>query len=83
MANTIANQVVSLDWNNATETYVTKPNKIDKAYLTELNTPQFVSHNEDGYNDFDYEGLIYKKLSQEGPSLAVADVNNQIRVNTP
>ncbi|MDT0538313.1 VCBS repeat-containing protein [Croceitalea sp. P059] len=76
LANTIANQVVSLDWNNATETYVTKPNKIDKAYLTELNTPQFVSHNEDGYNDFDYEGLIYKKLSQEGPSLAVADVNN-------
>ncbi|SFR38846.1 Repeat domain-containing protein [Robiginitalea myxolifaciens] len=32
-------------------------------------------HSEDPYNDFDHEGLIYSKLSQEGPALAVADVN--------
>ena len=32
-------------------------------------------HQEDSYNDFDYEGLISHKLSQEGPSLAVADVD--------
>jgi hypothetical protein len=28
---------------------------------------------ENNYIDFDYEGLISKELSQEGPSLAVAD----------
>jgi hypothetical protein len=30
---------------------------------------------ENNYIDFDYEGLISKELSQEGPSLAVADNN--------
>jgi hypothetical protein len=28
---------------------------------------------ENNYIDFDHEGLISKELSQEGPSLAVAD----------
>jgi len=35
----------------------------------------FVAHKENDYIDFDYEGLISKELSQEGPSLAVADIN--------
>jgi hypothetical protein len=30
---------------------------------------------ENNYIDFDHEGLISKELSQEGPSLAVADIN--------
>lgn len=42
--------------------------------LTELNN-SFVAHKENGHNDFDFEGLLYKKLSQEGPALATADVN--------
>ncbi|MDY8134746.1 VCBS repeat-containing protein [Aquimarina sp. 2201CG5-10] len=33
------------------------------------------SHKEDPYVDFNYEGLIYKKQSREGPALAIADVN--------
>ncbi|MFV5697609.1 VCBS repeat-containing protein [Flavobacterium sp. ZT3R17] len=35
----------------------------------------FLAHKENEYIDFDYEGLISKELSQEGPSLAVADIN--------
>ncbi len=34
-----------------------------------------VAHKENNYSDFDYEGLITKMLSQEGPALAVADVD--------
>ena len=44
--------------------------------IKELSNANLLAHTEDNYNDFDYEGLIYKKLSQEGPSLAIADVNN-------
>ncbi|MBZ9778614.1 VCBS repeat-containing protein [Psychroflexus sp. CAK8W] len=36
----------------------------------------FVAHQENTYSDFDFEGLIQKKLSQEGPAIAVGDVNN-------
>ncbi|SHF90540.1 Repeat domain-containing protein [Flavobacterium micromati] len=49
-------------------------NKALKPLFVEKKTP-FVAHKENDYIDFDYEGLISKMLSQEGPSLAVADIN--------
>ncbi|MEJ2114404.1 MAG: VCBS repeat-containing protein, partial [Flavobacteriaceae bacterium] len=33
-------------------------------------------HDEDSYIDFNYEGLIPKMQSREGPALAIGDVNN-------
>lgn len=33
-------------------------------------------HQENSYSDFDHEGLIPKMLSQEGPALAIGDINN-------
>lgn len=45
-----------------------------KPYLSSVQN-QFTTHQENLYNDFDIEGLLYKKLSQEGPALAVGDVN--------
>ena len=42
-------------------------------------TSNFSPHKEDNYVDFDYEGLIIKKLSQEGPAFAVGDINNDGR----
>jgi hypothetical protein len=42
-------------------------------------TATFDSHMENEYVDFDYEGLIPKMLSREGPTFAVADVNNDGR----
>ena len=44
--------------------------------LTEIKKVTTVKHQENNYSDFDYEGLIAKKLSQEGPALAVGDINN-------
>lgn len=45
-----------------------------KSLLSEKKS-QFLAHKENDYIDFDYEGLISKELSQEGPSLAVTDIN--------
>ena len=36
----------------------------------------FTAHKEDNYIDYDYEGLINKMLSREGPAIAVGDINN-------
>ena len=38
-------------------------------------TEVFDFHEENYFNDFDHEGMIASQLSQEGPALAVADVN--------
>lgn len=44
-------------------------------FLSEIGS-SIASHIEDKHIDFDYEGLISKMLSQEGPAVAIADVNN-------
>jgi hypothetical protein len=75
LENVKANQVLNLNHANATETYTIPKKASKKSFLTELENDLLASHQEDNYNDFDYEGLISHKLSQEGPSLAVADVN--------
>ncbi len=36
---------------------------------------EIAAHKEDPYVDFNYEGLIYKMQSREGPALAIGDVN--------
>ncbi|TDE54787.1 VCBS repeat-containing protein [Flavobacterium sp. GT3P67] len=51
------------------------PKKEKSKVLFSENKNQFSAHKENDYIDFDYEGLISKELSQEGPSLAVADIN--------
>ena len=43
--------------------------------MSEIPLKNLQAHEEDNYNDFDHEGLIYSKLSQEGPALATGDVN--------
>lgn len=75
LENVKANQVLTLDHSQATETYKIPKKEVKKSFLSELDTKMMASHKEDGHNDFDYEGLIYQKLSQEGPALAVGDVN--------
>ncbi|MCR9226228.1 MAG: VCBS repeat-containing protein [Flavobacteriaceae bacterium] len=75
LENVQANQVLNLNHANATETYSIPKKETKRSFLTELDNNLMVQHKEDNYNDFDYEGLISHKLSQEGPSLAVADVN--------
>ncbi len=69
------NQTLVLEQSNATEIYKPKPPVKQKQLLTELPNNSFDAHHENSYTDFDYEGMISRKLSQEGPALAVADIN--------
>jgi len=69
------NQTLSFDQDNASEKYVVaKPTKIDKL-LTEIPNDNLQRHIENNYNDFDFEGLISRKISQEGPAMAIGDVD--------
>ncbi|MFV8268646.1 VCBS repeat-containing protein [Flavobacterium sp. GT2N3] len=67
------NNTINLDIANAKNDYVPKNNKQKPLFAEKKN--QFLKHKENDYVDFDYEGLISKMLSQEGPSLSVADIN--------
>ncbi len=70
-----SNQTLQLSHNDATGIYK-YPNQKNKTPLVrELTNKGLTAHVENKYSDFDYEGLIYKKLSQEGPSLAVGDID--------
>ncbi len=71
-----ANQVLKVQQTDAKDIYVPKSRQAKKTLWKELDNSNWIAHTENNYNDFDYEGLIYKKLSQEGPAIAVADVNN-------
>jgi len=71
-----ANQTLTVDYSRDYPNYNPEGAQLLPALLTELNPSNLPRHQENDYNDFDYEGLIYKKLSQEGPALAVGDINN-------
>lgn len=75
LTNVKANQRLKLQQNSATETYLAPNVKPKGQWIKELDNNEWISHRENSYNDFDFEGLIYSKLSQEGPSLAIGDVN--------
>ena len=51
------------------------PESQSEQYFKEI-VSNFKPHQEDNYVDYDYEGLINKMLSREGPAIAVADINN-------
>lgn len=74
LKNISANQTLLLDNNIASEFYNFKNPIAPKTLLTEVKN-NLPPHLENNYNDFDFEGLIYKKNSQEGPTMAVGDVD--------
>jgi hypothetical protein len=67
------NSTINLKIGDATEKYIAKNKKIKPLFVEK--TSEFLGHKENDYIDFDYEGLISKELSQEGPALAVSDIN--------
>ena len=75
LLNIEANQTLVLKMSDAQKTYVPPKKQAKETYLKEIRNRGFLAHEENVYNDFDYEGLIYKKVSQEGPALAVGDIN--------
>ncbi|MEX0273655.1 MAG: VCBS repeat-containing protein, partial [Flavobacteriaceae bacterium] len=69
------NQTHALRWADATEKFTITAQKASESLLRDLDQNQLVAHQENTYQDFDYEGLISKSISQEGPALAIGDVN--------
>ena len=69
------NQELLFTHAEASETYRPISPETGKSLLVETPLKAARKHKEDRYNDFDHEGLIYGKLSQEGPALAVGDVD--------
>ncbi|WP_445384006.1 VCBS repeat-containing protein [Robiginitalea sp. IMCC44478] len=69
------NQELLLRYSDANETYRPLPPPRTETLMTEIPLTNVQAHKENLYNDFDHEGLISHKLSQEGPALAVGDVN--------
>jgi len=74
LTNVKANQLVELSYNAELASYIPPATNKPNTLLNEV--PQnLVAHKENNFSDFDYEGLIYQKLSQEGPALATGDFN--------
>ena len=71
-----ANQTLILNHSDAQQKYHPYQKKNIKTILKELTNNKLLAHKENSYNDFDHEGLVSKMISQEGPALAVADVDN-------
>jgi len=74
LINVGTNQFLNLKQIEATETY-TFETKTITPFLSEFSSGELLAHKENTYVDFDYEGLIYHMLSQEGPTLSVSDLN--------
>ncbi len=70
-----ANQTLLLKQSEATADYKIPKKTAQKTLLKELANTSLVKHEENTYNDFDYEGLLGKMISQEGPCMAVGDIN--------
>ncbi len=75
LTNVKGNQKLVLKQSDASQKYILPKELPKKTLLKELDNSSFTSHKENNYNDFDYEGLIYKKLSQEGPAMAIGDID--------
>ncbi len=81
ISNVNADQTIMLDHANArpkplvfTEKPAAKYRDVSKSIV-----PANAVHRENQYNDFNYEGLLHRMLSTEGPRLITGDVNNDGR----
>jgi hypothetical protein len=75
LTDVIPNQELVFDHAGASDTYRPASGGKTRPLFREIPLRTDWTHEEDRYNDFDHEGLIYGKLSQEGPALAVGDVD--------
>jgi hypothetical protein len=75
LGTTNANQTLVFKIEDALDSFKSRVPNQNIIYFKEIKT-DLLAHKEDAYVDFDYEGLIPKMLSKEGPAIAVGDVNN-------
>lgn len=74
LSNIKANQTILIDYYNAVDEVQNNSDKTTEKLFTEI-ALDFV-HKEVAFNDFDKQLLLPHKLSQTGPALATADLNN-------
>ncbi len=76
LENIPANQVLTLEQANASGKY-TRPRHASNVYFEDITAKAGMAHihQENRYIDFKREPLLHRKLSAEGPALAVADIN--------
>ncbi|MGB3145211.1 MAG: VCBS repeat-containing protein, partial [Maribacter sp.] len=72
--NVKVNQTITFNQEKAKEKY-SIPKKVQPTLLKEITNNTLLAHKENSYLDFDNESLISKSLAEEGPGLAVGDVN--------
>jgi len=75
LKNVEVNQKLTLYQKDAKNGLLIETKDTQPALLAELQENDIKSHEEDGFDDFDQEGLIGTHLSKEGPALAVGDIN--------
>lgn len=69
------NKTLILNYKDADLLVSTKINSAEKPFFKKIDQ-QIITHKEDDFIDFDFEGLLPEMLSKEGPAIAVADINN-------
>ncbi len=74
LTNVKTNQSLTLDIAQADKIEEILKPELVKPYFTKV-TSGFKAHLENEYSDFDYEALVPKMLSKEGPAFAVGDVD--------
>ncbi|HEY9487820.1 MAG TPA: CRTAC1 family protein, partial [Chryseosolibacter sp.] len=72
-----ANQVLLVDYKSGS--FFQEANKTVKTVLKEIKNAISYQHIENDFIDFNHEPLLPHKLSQEGPGMAVGDVNGDGR----
>ena len=75
LTNVSVNQTLAFDQKDAESGYKLPVKEKTKNLMQEISNDKVEAHVENNYNDFDFEGLISKKLSQEGPALTIGDLN--------
>lgn len=73
--NVAANTNLKLDIKNAAETFQKPPQKHFDNPLFERKKVPFEKSTENFYVDFEYEGLVPRMSSHEGPAIEVGDIN--------
>ena len=69
-----ANQRVYVEYDDSHTAFRHPSKKTQPLFKTKDNS-SFTAHQENSFNDFDQEGLLYNKLSEEGPAFAAGDLN--------
>jgi hypothetical protein len=76
LKNVTTNQRLILNIKEASHYAIPVSKSIQKTLFKLVDNHSFLTHKEDVYNDFEFEGMVPEQLSKQGPALAVGDVNN-------